>query len=57
MVHNDRTRSNSLKSVHRKSHMEELYSKGDGALKQVAQRGCGVSFLGDVQDMSGCLPV
>jgi len=32
-------------------------SKGDGALEQVAQRGYGVSFSGEVQDPPGCLPV
>jgi len=38
-------------------HAEELlYGKGDGALKQVAQRGCGVFFCGDIQDPAGCLP-
>ena len=26
-------------------------------LEEVAQRGCGVSFSGDIQDMSGCLSV
>jgi len=36
---------------------ELLHSKGDGALEQVAQRGCGISFSGDVQDPSGCLLV
>jgi len=36
---------------------EPLYSKGDGALEQAAQRGCGVSFYGDVQDLSERLPV
>ena len=38
--------------------MEELlYGKSDGALEQAAQRGCGVSFYGDIQDSSGCLLV
>ena len=37
--------------------MEELsYGKSDGALEQAAQRVCGVSFCGDTQDPSGCLP-
>jgi len=36
---------------------ELLYDKGEGALEQVAQRGCGVTFYGDVQDLFGCLPV
>jgi len=26
-------------------------------LEEVAQRGCRVSFSGDIQDMSGCLSV
>ena len=29
-------------------HEEELPSEGDGALEQVAQWGCGVSFSGDI---------
>ena len=38
--------------------MEEiLYSKDDGALEQAAQRDCGVSFYGDIQDPFGHLPV
>jgi len=36
---------------------ELLYGKGDGALEQVAQRGCEVSFYGDIQDPSGYLHV
>ena len=41
-------------------HVEELlYGKGDGALEQAAQRGCGVSFYGYIQDPPGpvCLIV
>lgn len=30
---------------------------GDHTLKQVAQRGCGVSFTGDIQEPSGHIPV
>ena len=36
---------------------ELLHSKGDGALEQAAQGGCGFSFSGDVQDPLGCLPM
>ena len=34
---------------------EKLY-QGDGALAQVAQGGCGVSFSGDTQTPPGCRP-
>ncbi|KAK4826185.1 hypothetical protein QYF61_006129 [Mycteria americana] len=38
-------------------HQEILfYCKGDRALTQVAQGGCGVSILGDIQQQSGLLP-
>lgn len=36
---------------------ELLYSKANGALEQVAHRGCTVSFYGNVKDPSGHLPV
>ena len=59
MVCSDSTRSNGLKFVHRKfrTNMQKNFGKGDGALEQVTQRGCGVSSYGDIQDPSGQLAV
>ena len=35
-------------------HQETLFHcKGDQALAQVAERGCGISTLGDIQKLSG----
>jgi len=55
----DRTRGNNHKLEHRKFQYEKelLHSKGDGALEWAAQRGYGVSFSGDIQYPSGCLPM
>ena len=57
VVCSNRTRSNILNFEHRKfcTNMENnlLMVRWE----QVAQRNCGISFCGDIQDPSGCLRV
>jgi len=55
MVPSDRTRGNGYKPEIPSQDQETLFHcEGDRAQVQVAQRGCGVSMLGDTQKLSGC---
>ena len=53
------TRFNGHKLEHRKfnTNMKKDLFRCDGALAQAAQRICGVSFSGDIQDQPGHLPM
>lgn len=59
LVCSNKTRSNGHKLEHRKFHtnMRKKLFESDGAVEQVAQIGCGVSFSRYTQDPPGCLPV
>ena len=60
VVLSNRTRGKGHKLKHRRFWLNMrgaiLCSKGDRALGQVAQRGCGVSLSGDIQNLPGCHP-
>jgi len=60
VVSSDRTRGNRQKLEHRKFHLsmiKDFFTEDDRALEQTAQKDYEVSFSGDIQDTSGCLPV
>ena len=55
VVHSDRTKDTVQNTEYMKFHTDRrnnfyAVTKGDKALEQAAQRGCGISFSGDVQD-------
>jgi len=37
--------------------VDDLYCETDRALQLAAQRGCGISFPGDIENLPGCFPV
>jgi len=53
LLPSDRTRGNGQKLEHGKFQLNKRKSLMVTALEQVAQKGCGVSFSGDIQDRRG----
>ncbi|KAK4820477.1 LOW QUALITY PROTEIN: hypothetical protein QYF61_027938, partial [Mycteria americana] len=49
---------NKLNDLYKRTHIQHFCQRntGDRALEQVSQRGCGVSILGDIQNLTGCSP-
>ena len=60
VVRSDRTKGSGHGLEHRNLYTilrkKNLYSVGDRALEQSAQRDCGISFSGDNQNPSRCFP-
>lgn len=57
MVPSDRTRDSGYKLKHRKFHLNMRRNfEGDRTLEQTAQRACGVSLPGDIQNTAVCDP-
>jgi len=57
---NNRTRGNRQKLKHRKfrsNRKNNFFTLSDRALEWAAQRGAGISFSGDIQNLSGCFSV
>jgi len=58
VVPRNRTRGSGHKLKHGKYHLNVMKNfEGDRALEEAAQRGCGVSFSGDIQNPTGRGPV
>jgi len=59
VVPSNRTRGNEHKLKHKTFRLNTMtnFFEGDRALIQVAQRGCGASFSGDIQNPPGHGPV
>jgi len=59
VVYNSRKRDNRQKLEHRMfctKVVKNFFSQSYGGLEQAAQRGCGISLSGNIQDLPECLP-